>query len=218
MLYLAAPDSASTSKFQTDESLVAKVALKDGRVLDMQTKVRPPRPRVTLVSKSIQAGPNPSAIRLGAQDLLPQDGKISFFMKSDLPERFSRDERVEVATEDESFHATLGVGDGSLVMQDAETVMAIFEPLKSFGSSAFGQLRFRAISEEGRRGGLDSAGDAGALAFPERGTVSRQPGQAVPAEWVESVLDGVGGLRPAVYPLRAGPRGICRLVAKRAAA
>jgi len=152
VLYLAAPDSASTSKFQTDESLVAKVALKDGRVLDMQTKVRPPRPRVTLVSKSIQAGPNPSAIRLGAQDLLPQDGKISFFMKSDLPERFSRDERVEVATEDESFHATLGVGDGSLVMQDAETVMAIFEPLKSFGSSAFGQLRFRAISEEGRRG------------------------------------------------------------------
>jgi len=37
-------------------------------------------------------------------------------------------------------------------MQDAQTVMAIFEPLKSFGPSAFGQLRFRAISEEGRRG------------------------------------------------------------------
>jgi len=152
VLYLAAPDATSTASLQTNENLLGRVALKDGRVLDLQTTVQPPRPRVTLVSKSLQSGPGPSAIRLGDQDLLPQDGKISFFVKSDLPEKFSRSEKVEVATEDEAFHATLSVGDGNLVMQDAQTVMAIFEPLKSFGPSAFGQLRFRAISEEGRRG------------------------------------------------------------------
>lgn len=152
VLYLAAPDTASTAKFQTDENLVAKVALRDGRVLDLQTKVQPPRPRITLVSKSIQTGPGPSAIRLGDQDLLPQDGRITFFVKSELPDKFSRSEKIEVASEDETFRATLDVGDGNLVMQDSETVMATFEPLKSFGPSAFGPLRFRAVTEDGRRG------------------------------------------------------------------
>jgi hypothetical protein len=152
VLYLAAPDAASTAKLETDQSLVAKVALKDGRVLDLQTKVQPPRPRVTLVSKSIQAGSSPSAIRLGDTDLLPQDGKITFFVKSDLPEKFSRDEKIEVATEDEAFRATLGVDEGNLVIEDSESVMGIFEPLKSFGTSAFGPLRFRAVTEEGRKG------------------------------------------------------------------
>jgi hypothetical protein len=152
VLYLAAPDANATTKLQTDEPLVARVALKDGRVLDLQTKVQPPRPRVTLVSKSIQAGPNAAGIRLGDQDLLPQAGKITFFVKSELPEKFSRDGKIEVATEDESFRATLGISEGNLVMQDAETVMATFEPLKGFGASAFGPLRFRAVSEDGRRG------------------------------------------------------------------
>jgi hypothetical protein len=150
-LYLAAP-AAATTAFQPEQNLVARVALKDGRVLDLQTTVQPPRPRVSLVSKSVQAGPNPSAIRLASQDLLAQDGKISFFVKSELPDRFSRSEKIEVANEDESFRATLSVGDGNLVMQDAETAQATLEPLKSFGPSAFGALRFRAVSEEGRKG------------------------------------------------------------------
>ena len=152
VLYLAAPDAASTAKFQTDEPLMARVALKDGRVLDLQTKVQPPRPRVTLVNKSIQAGASASGIRLGDQDLLPQDGKITFFVKSDMPEKFERSEKIEVASEDEAFHSTLDVQAGTLVMQDAATVMATLEPLKAFGASAFGPLRFRAISEDGRRG------------------------------------------------------------------
>jgi hypothetical protein len=150
-LYLAAP-AAATTAFQPEQNLVARVALKDGRVLDLQTTVQPPRPRVSLVSKSVQAGPHPSAIRLASQDLLAQDGKISFFVKSELPDRFSRSEKIEVANEDESFRATLSVGDGNLVMQDAETAQATLEPLKSFGPSAFGALRFRAVSEEGRKG------------------------------------------------------------------
>ena len=152
VLYLATPDGAATAKLQTDEKLIAKVALKDGRVLDLQTKVQPPRPRVTLVSKSIQASANPSAIRLGDQDILPQDGKITFFVKSELPEKFPRDEKIEVASEDETFRATLEVSEGNLVLQDNETVMGVFEPLKSFGPSAFGPLRFRAVAEDGRRG------------------------------------------------------------------
>ena len=152
VLYLAAPEAVSTNSFQPDQNLVARVALKDGRVLNLQTKVQPARPRVSLVSKSIQAGPTPSAIRLGDQDLLAQDGRISFFVKTEMPEKFPRGEKIEVATADEGFHATLSVADGNLVMQDAETALAVFEPMKSFGPSAFGPLRFRAVSEEGHKG------------------------------------------------------------------
>jgi hypothetical protein len=152
VLYLAAPATISTQSLQAEQNLVARVALKDGRVLDLQTTVQPARPRVSLVNKSIQLGPNPSAIRLANQELLPQDGRISFFVKSELPEKFPHQEKIEVANEDESFHATLSVTEGNLVMQDAQTALAILEPLKSFGASAFGTLRFRAISEEGRKG------------------------------------------------------------------
>lgn len=152
VLYLAAPANLSTASFHPEQNLVARVALKDGRVLDMQTKVQPARPRVSLVSKSTQSGANAGNIRLASQDVLPQDGKISFFVKSELPQRFTHQAKIEVASEDENFRVTLSVGDGTLVMQDAQTALAILEPLKSFGPSAFGALRFRALSEEGRQG------------------------------------------------------------------
>src|SRR5207302_9275385 len=41
--YLAAPATMSTAWFQPDQHLVARVALKDGRVLDLQTTVQPAR-------------------------------------------------------------------------------------------------------------------------------------------------------------------------------
>ena len=152
VLYLAAPAAMSTASFQAHQNLLARVALKDGRVLDLQTTVQPARPRVSLMNKSIQLGPTPSAIRLGNNDLLPQGGRITFFVKSEVPEKFSHTEKIEVASEDESFHATLSFGEGNLVMQDAQTALAILDPLKSFGPSAFGVLRFRAVSEEGSKG------------------------------------------------------------------
>src|SRR5260370_1100801 len=152
LLYLAAPATVSTASFQPQQNLVARAALKDGRVLDLQTTVQPARPRASLLSTSIQLGPNPSAIRLANQELLPQGRRLSFFVKSELPEKFSHQEKIEVASEDESFHVLLSVSEGNLVMQDAETALATLEPLKSFGASAFGTLRFRAISEDGRKG------------------------------------------------------------------
>src|SRR5262249_62421670 len=102
----------------------------------LQTKVQPPRPRVSLLSKSIQPGASASGIRLGDQDLLPQDGKITFFVKSELPEKFARDEKIEVASEDESFRATLGVAEGNLGMQEAAPGMAGLGAGEACGPSA----------------------------------------------------------------------------------
>jgi hypothetical protein len=137
---------------QADERLVAHVALKDGRVLELPTVVEAPRPKVTLVTKSIRPGPEPSGISLGNPDELPMDGQISFLLHAEIPNRFPHSERIEVATADESFSVMLNFADGSLVLRDTENVVASLDPLRAFGPSAFGPLQFRPVDPEGGKG------------------------------------------------------------------
>ncbi|MGA9981421.1 MAG: hypothetical protein WBQ08_22565 [Candidatus Sulfotelmatobacter sp.] len=151
-LQLSAASAAATAALKASEKLVAHVALKDGRVLDLDTVVEPPRPRVTLLSRSVQSGSTVSVIRLGSPDDLPQDGQISFFLKTDVPATFPRAEKIEVATDDGSADISLSLADGSLVLEDSQTVLGTLRPLKSFGPSVFGALRLRAVSENGERG------------------------------------------------------------------
>lgn len=151
MLDLSA-SSTTAAAFQADEQQKAHVTLKDGRSLDLQTTVEPPRPKATLVSKTVQPGGDTSPIRLGASDELPLDGKLSFFVKSDTPDKFPRTEKIEVATEDGSFHTELSVENGGLILQDSNNVLAVLDPEKAFGPSAFGPLRFRPIAADGSKG------------------------------------------------------------------
>ena len=46
----------------------------------------------------------------------------------------------------------LTVADGSLTLEDAQTVMASLDPMKAFGASGFGALRFRAVAGDGATG------------------------------------------------------------------
>ena len=151
-LPLLASNSSVPLAVPADQKLVAYVSLKDGRVIDLQTTVEPPRPKVDLIGKSIQTGPSGSAIRFAGQDQLPQDGRIAFFLKTEIPDKFPRTEKIEVANQDESFSTLLSIGDGNIILQDSQTVLGVLDPLKSFGPSAFGALRFRAISAQGAKG------------------------------------------------------------------
>jgi hypothetical protein len=140
-----ATDAKDLSMLHAGDKVTVRANLRDGRLLNLEATIDQPRPRVTLLNKTIQPGPSPSAIRLGSPDELPQDGKLSFFLKTEIPDIFSRTQRIEVATADGSYDVSLSLDDGSLVAQDAHTVMATLDPLKSFGPSAFGPLRFRAL-------------------------------------------------------------------------
>jgi hypothetical protein len=152
-LQLAVAGSAPpAAALQINEKLIAHVDLKDGRVLDLQTTVENPRPKVELISKSVQPGATRSPVQLKGQDALPQDGRLSFFLKSEVPESFPRTEKIEVSSLDESFHVLLSVADGTLILQNSETVLAVLDPLKSFGPSAFGPLRFRPVETGGESG------------------------------------------------------------------
>lgn len=151
-LELVAPGSAAIAKWQPGEKLELHAVLKDGRTLDLQTTVEPPRPRVALVSKSVQPGAAPFSVRLENNGELPQNGRLTFFVKSELPAKFPRTEKIEISTADASFDSMLSVGDGSLIRQDSQSVLATFDPLKNFGPSAFGPLQFRAVDESGATG------------------------------------------------------------------
>jgi hypothetical protein len=151
-LQLSAAEQTNSSALKSDEHLVAHVALKDGRVLDLPTTVGAARPRVVLVSKSIQSGSSPGTINLGSHQELPLDGQISFLLKAEIPEKFPRNEKIEIATADEAFSTTLSFSDGALILQDPQNLLATFDPRKAFGPSAFGPLRFRPIQADGTKG------------------------------------------------------------------
>ena len=152
-LKVTTTDVTAKTKLRPGDSIVAHVTLKDGRILDLKSEVDVQRPAVNILTKSIQLEPAaPPAVRLGSQEELPQDGHLSFFLRTQVPETFPASERIEVATADESFRVLLSFKDGNLTMQDAKTVLAVLEPMKLLGPSAFGPLKIRPVSGDGING------------------------------------------------------------------
>ncbi len=144
----------ATASLSPGEPYTAKVQLKDDRTLEAPVIVELPRPQITLLNKGVQAdGTNPlPPVQLGSPDDLPVDARLVFFLKSNVPAAFPRDEKVEVAAADTSFHTLLSLNDGSLMLEDAGTAMGSVEPRTRFGSSAFGPVRVRAIAADGEAG------------------------------------------------------------------
>lgn len=151
---LALNTTSSTSDLQAGDDVKAKVFLRDGRELSVPVTLEPPRPQVTLLSKGTQddGATTPSPVHLGSSDDLPLSSRFVFFLKSVVPQRFPRNEDIEVAAADDSFHTMLSLSDGSLMLEDQRTALGTVEPLARFGSSAFGPLRARAISADGVAG------------------------------------------------------------------
>jgi hypothetical protein len=151
---LAMHTAASTSGLEPGKRYSASVLLLDGRQLKVKVNVEPLRPQVTLLSKGAQDDPAapPSPVHLGNPDDLPLEGRLVFFLKSRVPANFPRDERIEVAAVDGSFRTVLSLADSSLILEDSKTALAVMAPLTRFGSSAFGPIRARAISDDGVTG------------------------------------------------------------------
>jgi hypothetical protein len=151
-LELTAPSDAAAAALPPGEKVTAHVALKDGRTLELQTTVEPPRPKVSLESKSITAASARWPLHLGTDDELPQNGRLSFLLKADIPDKFPHGEQIEVATADGSAHALLSLANGGLILQEPNSVLAILDPLKKLGASTFGLLQFRPVDEESGKG------------------------------------------------------------------
>jgi hypothetical protein len=55
---------------------------------------------------------------------------------------FPRDKKIEIGTEDSSTDAVFSLATASLFLEDQQTVLVTLQPLKSFGPSVFGPLRW----------------------------------------------------------------------------
>jgi len=146
--------NAPTADLETDSHYSATVHLRDGRELKVPVHVEPPRPQVTLLSKGEQddSATAASPVKFGSSDDLPITGKLVFFLKSLVPQKFPRNQDIEVAAADGSFKTMLSLSDGSLMLEDARTALGTVDPLTRFGPSAFGPLRARAVSADGVAG------------------------------------------------------------------
>jgi hypothetical protein len=148
-LQLSLPNNFNPPQLHPGEHLTAQVSLKDGRTLTLPVTVSPSRPGVTLLSKSInQSEANP--IHLADENDLPADQQLTFSLKSTQP--FPRAAAIEIANADESLHTSLSVASGSLILQNHNTLLATLDPLRAFGTSAFGPLRLRPVMPDGTTG------------------------------------------------------------------
>ncbi len=154
VLTVVSEDPVASALLQPDEEILLHVTLKDDRTLDLKSTVGPRRPSVSVISKSVQYDPSgpASLVRLGDPEELPQEARLNFFLKSQVPDTFSSTENVEVATADESFRVLLSFKDGNLTLQDSRTVLALLDPMKLLGPSAFGPLKFRPVAADGVEG------------------------------------------------------------------
>jgi hypothetical protein len=136
-------------RLKVGEKFSAQVQLQDGRNIPSETFVLPPRPSITLLSRRITSAPA-TPIVLGSEQDLPLSAQLLFFLKS--KEKFSRAEKIEIASVDGALNTSLSISAGSLILQDQHTVLANFDPLKLFGASTFGPFRLRAVAPDGTPG------------------------------------------------------------------
>jgi hypothetical protein len=148
-LRLTLPPNSQAPKLRVGDKLTARFTLKDGRTLTLPVTVSPPRPAIKLISKSIGQS-HGSPIHLANEDDLPVNQQLTFSLKSIAP--FPRTGQLEVINADETLRTTLSVASGNLVLQNPHTLLATLDPLKTFGTSAFGPLRVRPVSPDGTTG------------------------------------------------------------------
>jgi hypothetical protein len=145
-LILTAEDTPAAAALRVGQAATAKVVLKDGRTVRLKTAVAAARPRVALIGKSIDGVPaaSPLAIELGDENEMPAGAHLTFSVRAEGPASLADPDTIEVATADGSASTTL-TGASGLTREDAHVALATLTPVKAFGASAFGALRFRLV-------------------------------------------------------------------------
>jgi len=146
-LAMVTRDTQPVTSLKQGDTATAKVALNDGRTLDLNVSVSAPRPRVALIGKGMQTATSSaeSNIELANADQLPQDAKLTFSVRAQTPATFVRDEQIEVAMADESASTTLSIANGGITLENSKVAVATLDPTRALGSSAFGPLIFRTV-------------------------------------------------------------------------
>jgi hypothetical protein len=151
-LPMLAQDVAAASALKVEHAVSAKVTLKDGRILPVSAIIDAERPKATLIGKSVQPSPlgADSNIQL-ADGELPLDATLVFSVRAQSPPAFARDESIDVATADESGVVSLSLANGGLSLENSRVAVATLNPMKAFGASSYGPLKYR-VNAKGSAG------------------------------------------------------------------
>ena len=149
-LLLKLTSGTPSAKFKVGAQLAGAVTLADGRTFTFPITVLLERPAVTILSRRVIRTQEATPIQLLDPDDVPLDAQLTLSLRSATP--FPRDAQVEIASEDDTLRDKLSLSDGSLVLQDRNTVLAQLDLRKTFGSSAFGPLRLRLVLHDGTAG------------------------------------------------------------------
>jgi hypothetical protein len=146
-LVMSTPDARAADALLYGDTSQAKVALKDGRVVDLKVTVEAPRPSAMLIAsnaRSAQAADSGN-IQLASADELPQQSQLTFSLRARTPSAFAADEQVEVATADGSSSAVLAALTGGLTFENSRVAIATIDHERALGPAAFGPLRYRVV-------------------------------------------------------------------------
>ncbi|EQB18341.1 hypothetical protein [Sphingobium lactosutens] len=129
---------------QAGYALTAHVALRDGRKLDLSTKVAPARPDIRLIDRTITPGP----ARAGSMPLtilgdavLPDDGQMTFSIAVGEQTRLAPDDVLEIASQDGGNAIRLTAENG-LQLEGAHILVARLDP-HALPPGMFGPLQVR---------------------------------------------------------------------------
>jgi hypothetical protein len=149
-LPMVAQEPSAAGELKPVGPVSAKLTLKDGRVLAVNANVAAARPKAVLIGKSVQPSAlgSDSNIQLADSGELPLDATLVFSIRAQSPASFARDETVDVATADESMVASLSLANGTLALENSHVAVATLAPLKAFGASSYGPLKYR-VSTKG---------------------------------------------------------------------
>ena len=150
LVMLAKDPAAKTAATKPGEPLAVRVMLDDGRVLAVRSTVLRPRPRASLIARSVQwpRGTQGSAIRITGEAELPQGATLAFSLRSESPASFASNARVEIASLDGAFTTTLAASRGQIKLAGPSVAVVQLDPAKEFGAAAFGPLQYRLVVDE----------------------------------------------------------------------
>lgn len=128
---------------------VARIKLRDGRTVSLPFEVGTPRPRLSILSKTVTPpAAGGIAPTIDGDDLLPDQGSLTFSVKAQGATRFVPGDSLEVTGAEEGAPVIrLAVG-GAARLEGPQVLVAKLDA-KGAATTLFGPLRFRLKQGDG---------------------------------------------------------------------
>jgi len=145
-LVLTTTDTQGVGALRPGATAQAKIALSDGRTVNLKTPIEPPRPDVALISKAVAPddGPAGPKITLGDKDDVPQGATLAFSVQAHAPTRFSDHATIDIGDADGAVLTTLTQA-GGLVLEDPHVAVATLDTAKALSAAIYGPIQFRVV-------------------------------------------------------------------------